>query len=102
MDEATSNAWNKWFDQRLNTALEAERAHFERRLNETEVEILTVVTDAFKTNVNTTSQYIEDAVEKGIRQSLEHTKKLLTEFHGTVRDVLAGREPVPGPRETLN
>jgi hypothetical protein len=102
MDEATSAAWNRWFDQRLSAALDAERAHFERRLNETEVEILKAVADAFKVNVNATSKYIEDAVEKGIRQSLEHAKKLLTDFHGTVRNVLEGREPDTGTRETLN
>ena len=108
MDEETSRAWNKWFDQRLHAALEIEREIFERRLAEVEVKIIDLVTEAFKVNVTTSTQFVADAVEHGIRRSAAHAEKLLTEFHAAVQSVLDGRErrdAVSGPREgktTLN
>ena len=105
MDEETSRAWNKWFDQRLGAALEAERERFEQRLNKVQVETLTLVSEAFRTNGDAVTKYISDAIAEGITKSAAHAEKLLTEFHATVRNVLEQQhEPISGPREakTLN
>jgi hypothetical protein len=102
MDPETQRLWNEWADRRVQALLRNERARLEQRLGELEVKILETVAEAFKVNVATSTKFVEEAVEHGIRQSAEHAKKLLTEFHGTVRNVLEGRGVVSGPRETIN
>jgi hypothetical protein len=103
MDPETAKLWDAWCDRRIRVAIEAEREHFEQRLHNIQVEIYDIVREAFETNSAATTKFVERVVEEGITRSAQQAKRLLSEFHSEVRDILEHREGAPPPADpTIN
>jgi hypothetical protein len=98
MDGETQDRWNAWVDARINAAvtaaIAAERAVWEKQLHDTHVEIYETVRVAFETCTNTTVKFVDEAVNKGVSQSVATAERLLAEFHAKVKAALDGRVQV--------